>query len=200
MSKGWLLVAAVAGALFLTLCDQLFHVRTETLVYHWHPQVADQTIIVPLTFLLATVSMLDISRRTHVQHPRSTSTFGMLVSLGLVTGAYLVSGFVDQGIAPAYALLLLVAWGVRVFRRGEPGAVIAASLLIAAGGVLGESALSAIGEFSYVQPDVLGVPWWLYPLYLHGALAARDIAAAVGDSSDEHLERTASPRTTHPLG
>jgi hypothetical protein len=45
--------------------------------------------------------------------------------------------------------------------------------------VLAESALSAIGEFDYLAPDLIGVPWWLFPLYLHGALVAADVVAFV---------------------
>lgn len=176
--KRFALVAGIS-AIFLTLCDQLFHVRTETLVYHWDPQVAGQTIIVPLTFLLATVSMLDTSLRVNAVAPRSTSARGVIASLGIVTAAYLISGFVDQKYAVAYALLLLVTFGVRFVLRREGVAVLVSSVMIAIGGVLGEAALSAIGEFSYLHPDLLGVPWWLLPLYLHGALAARDIASAV---------------------
>lgn len=181
-------MVAGVSALFLTLCDQLFHVRTETLVYHWDPQVAGQTIIVPLTFLLATVSMLDTSLRVNAVAPRSTSARGVIASLAIVTAAYLISGFVDQKYAIAYALLLLVSWVVRVVRRGERSAVVASAVVIAFGGVLGEAVLSAIGEFSYLQPDVIGVPWWLFPLYLHGALAARDIASAL--ARPELLERS----------
>lgn len=190
--KRFALVAGVS-AIFLTLCDQLFHVRTETLVYHWDPQVAGQTIIVPLTFLLATVSMLDTSLRVHAVAPRSTSARGVIASLAIVTAAYLISGFVDQKYAVAYALLLLVTFGARFVLRREGAAVLMSSLVIALGGVLGEAALSAIGEFSYLQPDIIGVPWWLFPFYLHGALAARDIASvlAVRDSSNENLEREA---------
>ncbi len=184
--------SGVISAVFLTLCDQLFHVRTETLVYHWDPQVAGQTILVPLTFLLATVAMLDTSRRVHAVQPRSTSIDGMIASLGIVTAAYLVSGFVDQRNASAYALLLLAVFVFRVVRRGERGTVVLAALLIATGGVLGEVALSAVGEFSYLQPDLLGVPWWLFPLYLHAALAARDVVASVGDPADQHLEVAAA--------
>ncbi len=172
------LLTAATAAVFLTLCDQLFHVRTGTLVYHWHPQVAGQTIIVPLTFLLATVSMLDVSRRVQAVQSRSATPKRTIASLGVVTAAYLISGFVDQRLAAAYAVVLLATWWLRIVRRGEGGAVVASSLAIAAGGVVGEAALSAVGEFSYLQPDLLGVPWWLFPLYLHGALAARDIACA----------------------
>lgn len=171
-------LVAIASALFLTLCDQLFHVQTGTLVYHWDPQVAGQTILVPITFLLATIFMLGTSRRVHAVSPRPTSTSALLASLGVVTVAYSISGLVDQRLAPSYALVLLAAWVVRIARRGEGATVIVAGLVIAAGGVLGEAALSAIGEFSYAQPDLLGVPWWLFPLYLHGALAARDLVAS----------------------
>lgn len=55
-------------------------------------------------------------------------------------------------------------------------------IAIAFGGVLGEAGLSALGEFSYANPDVLGVPWWLFPLYLHGSLVAIDLVSYLGRS------------------
>ena len=79
-------LVAIGAAIFLTLCDQLFHVRTETLVYHWQPQVAGQTVIVPLTFLLATVSMLDVGLRVNAAQPRATSSHAVIGSLSIVTG------------------------------------------------------------------------------------------------------------------
>lgn len=174
-------LALVAGlfAVFLTACDQLFHVRTDTLVYHWDPQVAGQTVIVPLTFFLAGVGMLDASRRVQPQTPRPISVRSALASLGVVTAAYLVSGLLDPELAWAYALVLLVGWGVRVGLRHEQAVAVAAGIVIATGGVLGESALSAAGEFDYLAPDLLGVPWWLFPLYLHGAMVAADIVEVV---------------------
>ena len=75
--------------------------------------------------------------------------------------------------------MLLAAWGVRVALRHERVVAMAAGIVIATGGVLAESALSAAGEFDYLAPDLLGVPWWLFPLYLHGALVAADIVALV---------------------
>ncbi len=65
----------------------------------------------PLTFLLATVSMLDTSLRVNAVQPRSTSSRGMIASLGIVTAAYLISGFVDREYAVAYALFLLGGLG-----------------------------------------------------------------------------------------
>ena len=74
-------------------------------------------------------------------------------------------------------MVLLAAWIVRIVRRRERWAVVAVGMAIAVGGVLGEAALSAAGEFDYLAPDLLGVPWWLFPLYLHGALVATDLIA-----------------------
>ena len=96
-------LAVVAGvfAIFLTACDSLFHVRTDTLVYHWDPQVAGQTVIVPLTFFLAGVGMLDVSRRVQPQALRPITVRRVLASLGLVTAAYLISGLLDPELASA---------------------------------------------------------------------------------------------------
>ena len=174
-------LVAVAGvfAVFLTACDQLFHVRTDTLVYHWDPQVAGQTVIVPVTFFLAGVAMLAVSRWVQPPAPRPTSVWRAMASLGLVTAAYLASGLLEPDLARAYALALLAAWGLRLALRHERLVAVAAGVAIATGGVLAESALSAAGEFDYLAPDLLGVPWWLFPLYLHGAMVAADIVEVV---------------------
>ncbi|KQV75161.1 hypothetical protein ASC61_09180 [Aeromicrobium sp. Root344] len=176
MTDRQLVVVAAVFAGFLTACDQLIHVRTGTLVYHWGPQVWDQTIIVPMTFFLAGVAMLLVSRRVQQHELRRRRA---ALSLGLVIAAYLVSGLLDPDLAWPYAVVLLVVWVVRLVLRRERGIAVAACGAIAIGGVLGESVLSALGEFDYAAPDVVGVPWWLFPLYLHGALAAADVVALV---------------------
>ena len=176
MTDRQLVAAAGVFAVFLTACDQLFHVRTGTLVYHWGPQVWDQTVIVPVTFFAAAVGMLGVSRHAR---PHELRRRQVTLSLGLATTAYLLSGVLDPDLAVPYALALLTLWGVRLALRHERGIAVAACLVIAVGGVVGESALSALGEFDYAAPDVIGVPWWLFPLYLHGALAAADVVALV---------------------
>ncbi len=195
MTDRQLVVVAAAFAVFLTACDQLFHVRTDTLVYHWDPQVAGQTVIVPFTFFLAGVAMLDLSRRVPPRRVRPVGTRRVARrAWHVVTAAYLVSGLLDPDLAAAYAVVLLVLWGVRVALRHERAAALAACLAIATGGVLAEAAISAAGEFDYLAPDVLGVPWWLFPLYLHGALVAADVVACVRSrSSTDHAVRA---RTT----
>lgn len=170
-----LVLTATCAAVLLTLCDQLFHVRTDTLVYHWDPRVAGQTVIVPLTFFAAAVAMLVTAGRV-----RATRTGSALVSLGVVVTAYLLSGLLEPRYAGPYALALALAWLVRAISRGAPGLAVV-SCILATGGVLGEAMLSAAGEFAYAHPNVLGVPWWLFPLYLHGAVAAVDVVQRLRD-------------------
>ena len=96
MTDRQLVVVAALFAVFLTACDQLFHVRTDTLVYHWGPQVWGQTVIVPVTFFLAGVAMLAVSRRAQPPQARPRR---VALSLGLATAAYLVSGLLDPDLA-----------------------------------------------------------------------------------------------------
>lgn len=187
MTNRQLVVVAGMFAIFLTACDSLFHVRTDTLVYHWDPQVAGQTVIVPLTFFLAGVGMLDASRRVQPQAVQPINVRRVLASLGVVTAAYLISGLLDPEFAWAYALVLLAGWLVRVAVRHERAVAVVVGIVIAVGGVLAESALSAAGEFDYLAPDLLGVPWWLFPLYLHGALVAADIVALVRSTASRSV-------------
>lgn len=165
--RQWAVVVPLA--VWLTACDQFFHLRTETLVYHWHPQVFGQTIIVPLVFAVAVVAMFQVAGA--VEGGRRCSLIGSML---FVTGAYLLSGLLAPRFALAYAVVLVVLWLARVAWRGDPRLLLV-GVTIAAAGVLGEAALSAVGEFDYLDPDVLRVPWWLFGLYLHGSLVAVDL-------------------------
>lgn len=172
--RQWALVVPLA--LWLTACDQIFHLRTETLVYHWHPQFLGQTITVPFLFALAVVAMLRAAGG--LVGGRRCSLIGSLL---IVSGAYLVSGLLAPEFAWAYAVVLIVLWLARVFWRGDPRLLLL-GVAIAVGGMLGEAALSAVGEFDYLDPNVLRVPWWLFGLYLHGSLVAVDLVQRLRDS------------------
>ena len=111
----------------------------------------------------------------------------VLASLGVVTAAYLISGLVGSG----------ARVGVRARAAGRRGVVrVGCATTSRRGcrrhrhrgrGSARESALSAIGEFDYLAPDLLGVPWWLFPLYLHGALVAADIVALVRSTASRSV-------------
>lgn len=172
--REWALVPVLA--LWLTACDQLFHVRTQTLVYHWHPQLFGQTIIVPLVFAGAVVAMFQVTGALAGGRRGS-----LILSFLVTTGAYLVSGLLAPRFALAYGIVLVVLWLARIVWRGDPRLLLL-GIGIAAGGVLGEAVLSAAGEFDYLHADVLRVPWWLFGLYLHGSLVAVDLVQRLRDN------------------
>ena len=174
-------LVAIPFALLLTAGDLVFHVRTGTLSYDWQPQVLDQTILVPFTFWLAAVGMLATVRMAHPGAP-GTTIAQVVDGLALVTLAYLASGLLAPKHAVAYAVALLVGWILRLLARPDWRAAVPIGVAIGIGGVLGEAGLSALGEFSYANPDVLGVPWWLFPLYLHGSLVAIDLMSVLQQS------------------
>jgi hypothetical protein len=171
-------LVAIPFAFLLTAADLVFHVRTDTLSYDWHPQVLDQTILVPFTFWLAAVGMLASVRMLH-PGAASATVASVVDGLALVALAYLVSGLLAPRHAVAYAVALLAGWGIRLLARPDRRVATVIGVAIACGGVLGEAGLSALGEFSYANPDVLGVPWWLFPLYLHGSLVAIDLVSVL---------------------
>jgi hypothetical protein len=181
-SWGSIALVAIPFAFLLSAADLVFHVRTGALSYDWHPQVLDQSILVPFTFWLAAVGMLATVRMWHAGEP-ATTVAQVVDGLALVALAYLASGLLAPRHAVAYAVALLVGWVVRLLARPDWRAAVVIGVAIACGGVLGEAGLSALGEFSYAHPDVLGVPWWLFPLYLHGSLAAIDLVSVLRRSS-----------------
>lgn len=199
MSNRRIALVAIPFAILLTVCDSVFHVRTNTLEYHWNPQVLDQTILVPLTFWLAAVGMLLTVR---VVHPSAPAVTGAKVvdGLVLVVLAYLASGLIAPDHAIAYAVALLFGWIVRLAWRTDRRTAVVIGVAIASGGVLGEASLSALGDFSYLHPDVLGVPWWLFPLYLHGSMVAIDLVALRrrGASATSRVTGRRQPATSRP--
>lgn len=172
--REWALVPLLA--VWLTGCDQFFHIRTATLEYHWHPQLFGQTIIVPVVFAVAVVAMFHTAGAV-----KGGSRGSLVASMLIATGAYLVSGLLTPRFAMAYAIVLVALWLARVALRRDPRLVLL-GIVIAAGGVTGEAVLSAAGEFDYLDPDVLGVPWWLFGLYLHGSLVAFDLIQRLRES------------------
>jgi hypothetical protein len=165
--KEWACIPLIA--LWLSACDLFFHIQTDTLEYYWEPQFFGQAFTIPFLFAAAAVMMFRTAATLGGGRPASA-----WISIVITTVMYAISGRVGPDHAVTYAWVLIALWIVRVAWRRDPR-LIAVGLSIAAGGVLGEGALSAVGEFNYLHPDVLRVPWWLFGLYLHGSLAATDI-------------------------
>jgi hypothetical protein len=85
--------------------------------------------------------------------------------------AYALTGWIGTN-QPWWCLFVLLdALLLRLWVSFEPWRVLAVGVVIGLGGCAGEAAISAIGLFDYIHRDVAGIPFWLFPLYLHGAFA-----------------------------
>ncbi len=168
-------VLAIAGlAAWMTLCDRYFHVATGTVVHFWRPFMSDQTVWVIPIFGLAAIAFVSTAPRFAAPEA-SRLRFGR--ELLVMTAIYATSGFVgfDHGLLVTVAFIGLFA--LRLLASRDRGMLMVAALLLAVAGPLFESLQWQLGMFRYTQPDIIGVPWWLFPFYANGAWAVRELGA-----------------------
>lgn len=169
-----LFVAVVGLAAWMTLCDRYFHLTTGTVVHFWPPFMGDQTVwVIPIFGLAAIGFVATAPRFAAPDASRRRFAFELLI----MTTVYATSGFVgfDHGTLVTIAFVSLFA--LRLVASHDRGTLLAIALLLAAAGPLFESLQWQLGMFRYTQPDVIGVPWWLFPFYANGAWAVRELGA-----------------------
>jgi hypothetical protein len=174
----WLWVAA-SGALVCTVCDHL-HATYGATAYA-RPVVWNQAWWVPLLFSLAVpfiVFLAGPTRRLLGGEPLPMPTARQIVGDGIqFVTAYVFTAFAhEQG-----ALLtgVMLGWWVGRAVRGAPAWVAVYAIFVGLGGALFEAGWSGIGMFHHNHRDVLGVPFWLPMLYMHGALLAAPVERLV---------------------
>ena len=167
-------LAVIGLAAWMTLCDRYFHVATGTVVHYWRPFMGDQTVWVMPIFGLAAIGFVATAPRFAAATARPSR---FVVELAVMTTVYATSGFVgfEHGtlVTAAFVSLFLLRLLVS---RGR-GTLLAVALLLAVAGPAFESLQWQLGMFRYTQPDIIGVPWWLFPFYANGAWAVRELGA-----------------------
>jgi hypothetical protein len=175
-----LLRLVIFGGIGGVLCDQI-HVQLGVL---WYPKpfLFGQAWWVAPLFGAATPAILlgaKAVRRRLERTVRVPDLVRIAYGFAWFLGAYFLTGLAGASSA-ALAAVFVVSWIARVFREPDPRTSIAFGLLLASGGVAFESLLSSTGAFFYYRPDLFGVPWWLFGLYLHGAPLALRMSARLG--------------------
>ena len=94
-------------------------------------------------------------------------------------GAYGISAVVAPDHPDALAVAYVAVWIVRIALREERAFLYPFGVVLALAGCLVEAAEIELGWFSYADPDVIGVPYWLAGIYLHGAPLAFGVARRV---------------------
>ena len=83
---------------------------------------------------------------------------------------------------PALSAVLsfyVAVWIVRIALREERAFLYPFCIALALAGCLVEAAEIELGWFAYADPDVIGVPYWLAGIYLHGSPLAFGVARRV---------------------
>lgn len=164
------------GAVVGTLGDRI-HTHYDVVVYP-DPLVFEEAWWVP--FLMGGAALLFVEfhglLRAALRREERPASTPRIVATGVSFGAaYFASGALR---AHPVALACLftgafAAWALVTERRSAVVWIHAIGLGLF--GMVFETALGATGAFVHTSVDVLGVPLWLGPLYLHAALFAREI-------------------------
>ncbi|GAC1565728.1 MAG: hypothetical protein NVS3B14_04460 [Ktedonobacteraceae bacterium] len=110
-------------------------------------------------------------------HRRFRSLFSSLLGLAWLPLVYLIgASFFDT--LTKTALILLVYFNFWLL-SGSDWQNLALSLVTAITGTLIEMILIAAGAFSYLHPDMLGVPYWLPGIYACASLAVGDLGRSL---------------------
>lgn len=166
-------IAFIVGfAMWFVLGDHFFHVRTGTLTYHWEPMIGGQSIAIVAFFLtLSVIGWLGYWWFAAYWDGDAPPSWGYVAfNLVALTVLYWASGRYGDNHPWEFIWVVGGVWVLRVLveGRGHALATIAACLFVT-GGVFAEAAVIFLGMWDYAQPDVLGIPAWLIPQYLHGA-------------------------------
>ena len=168
-------VLAVIGlAAWMTLCDRYFHLTTGTVVHFWPPFMGDQTVWVVPIFGLAAIAFVGTAPRFAAPEARPPR---FVLELLVMTAVYATSGVVGYAHGTLVTVAFVSLFALRLATSHDRGTLLIIALLLGVAGPGFESLQWQLGMFRYTQPDVIGVPYWLFPFYANGAWAVRELGA-----------------------
>lgn len=184
------LLIFVLGGFSLTMCDRV-HIAYGVLEQEDQSIAGQAFWVFPMFGALSLVAVWGYGwlRRFMGEEPRAPGVAATAMAAVFALGAYACTGPLDT-LGPILMIVLALVWIMRV-ALGFGRASVLFCLLLAVAGPLGEAALSALGRFHYLHPDMGSVPVWLPGIYLHGGLlvaevdawlSAREKPAAEGDA------------------
>ena len=174
-------VVAVLGlTAWMTLCDRFFHVSTNTVVHFWSPFMGEQTAWVLVCFGVGALGIVATAPRFAVAEPRP---YRFLIEIVIMTAIYAASGYFGADHAMVVTAVFLALFVLRLAASQHRGALAIAAVVLAIAGPAFESLQWQLGMFEYTKPDVIGVPWWLFPFYANGAWAIRELGALLRGAS-----------------
>jgi len=168
------LVAVLGLAAWMTLCDRFFHVETNTVEHFWSPFMGDQTVWVLACFGLAAIGIVATAPRFAVDRPRP---YRFLIEIAIMTAVYASSGYFGAEHAMVVTAVFVALFALRLAASQNRRTLAGVAVMLAVVGPAFESLQWQLGMFEYTRPDVIGVPWWLFPFYANGPWAIRELGA-----------------------
>jgi hypothetical protein len=159
----------------MTLCDRFFHLATGTVVHFWSPFMGGgQTVWVLACFGLGALGIVATAPKFAVDRPRPLR---FIVEIAIMTAVYAASGFFGADHPGLVTLVFAALFVLRFAASSDRRTIALVALMLAVAGPAFESLQWQLGMFEYTKPDVIGVPWWLFPFYANGAWAIRELGA-----------------------
>jgi hypothetical protein len=188
-----LLLCFVLGAVLGTLLDGI-HAYGDVLAYP-DPDFGRWAWFVPLEFgllgLAAGLVMPALERAVGADGPIGWPSAAAAGELVLFSALYVLTALANNDLAAPLAIALCALAAVRLLWYAVPGDwayALSAALL----GPAGEAALSAVGAFDYLEPDVAGIPLWLPALWANGGFLIRRLIRPIVMPSG-HLDPPGGP-------
>jgi len=178
--------AACGLTIWMTLCDRFFHVQTDTVEHFWSPFMGEQTVWVLVCFGLGAAGLVAAAPRFAGGQPRP---YRFLIEVAIMTAIYASSGYFGAEHAVGVTAVFAALFAFRLAMSQDRGTLAIAAVALAVVGPAFESLQWQLGMFEYTKPDVIGVPWWLFPFYANGAWAVRELGALLRTSTNEPTAR-----------
>jgi hypothetical protein len=189
-----LLLCFALGAALGTLLDGI-HAYGDVLAYP-HPDFGRWAWFVPIEFgLLGIAAGLIVPPIERAVGPDAPIHWSFAERAGealLFCGLYALTALATDDQAAPLAIALCALAGARLLWYAVPGDwvyVVAAALL----GPAAEAALSALGAFEYLEPDIAGIPYWLPALWANGGFLIRRLIRPIVVQDLPADERGATP-------
>tara|TARA_R110000868_G_scaffold140638_4_gene356473 strand:- start:12 stop:587 length:576 start_codon:yes stop_codon:yes gene_type:complete len=171
---------ALLGAIVATICDAN-HVFTGALSYPkpflfgqaWFvfPGFVVAFTFMGLNYLFAPTFFPKTAASTVSTSSGNQSS--LIENLLFFMMVYLLSGFGNQE-PILLSVIFYASFLVRWFFSYERMFILLFAIVLGIGGMLVEGVMTQFDLVHYREPEIVGVPYWLGAVYMHGALALRE--------------------------
>lgn len=182
IQKRFVLISLFIGIFIYCIGDHFYHVKTNTLIYHWTPLIDGQSVWVWPIFIVGAAVMLGVAYLFSAKRTDPTK-FDIISGFVIGHAIYLSSGLFGNANPVLFPFICIAFWLIRLSFAQQKSQVVIFSLLAASIGPLVEGLFSWFGLYDYRLQEFARVPWWLFAAYLHFGQPLLDLGRWVKSGS-----------------